>query len=167
MKKEDNQKQNVKKVIIYVILLAVLIYVIYAIYLLIERPTDVFTVEEGELYLEETNIGYVIRNEQVLQGQNYKNGMEQIKAEGEKAAKDEAIFRYYSSNEETLKQKISELDIKIQEAMQNETSSYSYSDMKILEGQIDEKIENISKVTDVEKLEEYRKEIDELVNKKF
>ena len=94
MKKEDNQKQKVKKVILYVILLAILIYVIYAIYLLIERPTDVFTVEEGELYLEETNRGYVIRNEQVLQGENYKNGMEQIKAEGEKAAKDEAVIRY-------------------------------------------------------------------------
>lgn len=165
MKKEDNQKQKVKKVILYVILLAILIYVIYAIYLLIERPTDVFTVEEGELYLEETNRGYVIRNEQVLQGENYKNGMEQIKAEGEKAAKDEAVFRYYSNNEDTLKQKISELDTKIQEAMQND-NNISYSDMKILENQIDEKLENISKVTDVAKLEEYKKEIDELVSKK-
>ena len=166
MKKENNQKQKVKKVILYVILLAILIYVIYAIYLLIERPTDIFTVEEGELYSEETNIGYVIRNEQVLQGQNYKNGIEQIKAEGERTAKDEAIFRYYSSNEKTLKQKISELDVKIQEAMQNDTSIYPYSDMKILENQIDEKIENISKITDVAKLEEYKKEIDDLVSKK-
>ncbi len=166
MKKEVNKKQqNVKRIVIYVIVLAILIYIIYAIYLLIKRPTDVFTVEEGELYLQETNIGYVIRNEQVLQGQNYKNGMEQIKAEGEKAAKDEAIFRYYSTNEESLKQKISELDVKIQEAMQND-NSISYSDMKILENQIDEKLENISKVTDVTKLDEYKKEIDDLVSKK-
>ena len=91
--------------------------------------------------------------------------MEQIKAEGEKAATNENIFRYYSTNEETLKQKISELDIKIQEVMKSDTSLLP-SDIKSLENQIDEKIENISKVTDVTKLTEYKKEIDKLVTKK-
>ena len=87
-----------KKIVIYVVLVLTLIYIGYTIYLLIKQPTDVFMVEEGKLYLEETDIGYVIREEQVIQGQNYKNGMEKLKAEGEKVAKDEATFRYYSRN---------------------------------------------------------------------
>ena len=78
-----NQK---KKIILNIIIVAVLIYVVYAIYLLIKEPTNIFTIEEGTLYQEETDIGYVIRKETVVRGNNYKNGMEQIKAEGERAA---------------------------------------------------------------------------------
>lgn len=153
------------KIALYVIGLIVLIYLIYTIYLLIKQPTNIFTVEEGKLYNEETSIGYVIRTEKVVKGENYKNGMEQIKAEGERTAANENIFRYYSANEEDLKQKIAELDIKIQEVMENNNSLLTV-DMKLLENQIDEKIANISKVSDVIKLTEYKKEIDNLVAKK-
>lgn len=91
--------------------------------------------------------------------------MEQIKSEGERTAKDESIFRYYSVNESTLKEKISELDEQIQEVMKNDTSLFS-SDMKLLEEQIDEKIEKINQITDATKLAEYKKEINNLVTKK-
>ena len=166
---DKNKKKTIisknKKAILLILLMAILIYVFYTIYLLIKQPTNVFTVEEGKLYYEETDIGYVIRNEKVVKGQNYKNGMEQIKSEGERAGKDEAIFRYYSTNEENLKQKIEELDGKIQEVMQNDTSLFS-SDMKLFENQIDVKVEELNKITDVTKLTEYKKEINSLVTKK-
>ena len=154
-----------KKIILYIVLLLILIYIIYTIYLLIKQPTDIFTVEEGKLYQEETVIGYVIRDEQVVKGENYKNGISPIKAEGERAAKDENIFRYYSANEDSLKEKIANLDTKIQEVMVNDKSLGS-SDMKLLENQIDEKMQNIRNVTDVTKLEEYKKEINDLVTRK-
>ena len=102
--------------------------------------TDKVTVEKGTLHLEETDIGYVIRDEQVVKGNNYKNGMEQIKNEGEKTAKGESIYRYYSKNEENLKKQITELDEKIQEALKGQTGIFS-SDIKMLENQLDEKIE--------------------------
>ena len=165
-KTKNKQNQlNKKKIGLYIAVLLVVLYLVYTIYLLVKQPTNIFTIEEGKLYQEETAIGYVIRKEKVVKGEKYKNGMEQIKAEGEKAATNENIFRYYSTNEETLKQKISELDIKIQEVMKSDTSLLP-SDIKSLENQIDEKIENISKVTDVTKLTEYKKEIDKLVTKK-
>ena len=154
-----------KKIILNVIIVAVLIYVVYAIYLLIKEPTNIFTIEEGTLYQEETDIGYVIRKETVVRGNNYKNGMEQIKAEGERAAKDENIFRYYSTNEERLKQKIAELDEQIQTAMTEDTSIFS-ADMKSLEDQIDEKLKEINEITDVTTLTEYKKEIDNLITRK-
>lgn len=160
-----SSKSNYKKIVLYLVIVVAIIYILYTIYLLIKQPTSTFTVEEGKLYQEETNIGYVIRDEKVVKGENYKNGMEQIKSEGERAAVNENIFRYYSSNEESLKQKIAELDTKIQEVMTNDTSLFS-SDMKLLEEQIDQKVSDIRNITDATKLEEYKKEIDNLVTKK-
>lgn len=166
-RKKQKKKLNNKKVVaISGILLVLLIYLIYVIYLLIKQPTNVFTIEEGKLYKEETDIGYVIRNEKVVRGENYKNGMEQIITEGEKAAANENIFRYYSTNEENLKNKIAELDGKIQEAMAKEDTNIPTSDVKTLENQIDQKIENINKITNMSQLEEEKKQIDELVSKK-
>ena len=161
-KKIKNKKKTVS---IYIAGVILLIYLSYVIYLLIKQPTNVFTVENGKLYKEETDIGYVIRNEKVVKGENYKNGMDQIIGEGSRAAANENIFRYYSNNEENLKQKISELDAKIQEAMSESNNTFS-SDAKILENQIDEKLQNINKITDLSKLSEYKKEIDSLVTKK-
>ena len=166
MKEKKSKKAKINnKVIIYIIILLILLYILYIIYLLVKQPTSIFTIEKGNLYQEETDIGYVIRKETVVRGENYKNGMEQIKSEGEKAALNENIFRYYSTNEEGLKQKIEELDGKIQEVMKNDTSIYS-SDMQLIENQIDEKVQNINKITDVTKLQEYKKEINDLVSKK-
>lgn len=156
---------NKKKFIVYLVLILVIAYISYTIYLLIKQPTKIFVVENGKLYMEETNVGYIIRDEVVVQGENYKNGMQQIKSEGEKVAKNEAIFRYYSQNEESLKQKISELDEKIQIAMQENKDLFT-SDMKILEKQIDEKVEELSNIKDTSKLSEYKKQISELVTKK-
>lgn len=162
-KREAKRKRN--KIIVMTILALVCLYLVYTIFLLVKEPTDVFTVEQGKVSLEETDLGYVIRKEQVVKGNNYKNGMEKIKAEGEKAAKGESIFRYYSKNEESLKTKIADLDVKIQEAMTNQKDLFP-SDIKLLENQIDRKVEDLNKITDVSKLEEYRKEIMDIVTKK-
>ena len=166
--KENNkskEKINRKKIIIYIAFIFILLYLVYAVYLLVKEPTDKVTVEQGTLYLEETDIGYVIRDEQVVKGNNYKNGMEQIKNEGEKTAKGESIYRYYSKNEEELKQKISELDLQIQEALKGQKDTSS-SDVKLLENQLDGKIEMLNKITDMSKMEEYRKQINEIITKK-
>ena len=109
--------------------------------------------------------GYIIRDEVVVKGNQYKNGMEQIKSEGEKVAKNENVFRYYSKNEENLKKQIAELDNKIQETMQKQTDLYP-SDVKLVENQIDEEIEKLNKVTDISKLTEYEKKINQLITKK-
>ena len=164
-KKEKIKISEKKKILIYLVCIIISLYIIYTIYLLVRQPTAIFTVEEGKLYQEETAIGYVIRDEQVVKGQNYKNGIKYIKSEGERAAKNENIFRYYTTNEENLKQKIAELDTKIQEVMSNEKSIPSI-DMKSLENQIDEKIDDINQINDVAKLVEYKKEINELITKK-
>lgn len=155
-----------RKIIVYIGFLFVIVYVLYAIYLLLKQPTDKFTVEKGMLYEQETDIGYVIRDEQVLQGQNYKNGMEQIVNEGEKVAKGESVFRYYSKNEENIKKQIADLDTQIQEALKGQQDVLSSADAKSIENQLDEKIEKLSKETDISTINEYQKEINDLITKK-
>ena len=165
MKEKTKKVKNQKKIIIYLVFIFISLYLIYSVYLLLKQPTDKVTVENGILYLEETDIGYIIRDEKVVKGNNYKNGMEQIKAEGEKAAKGESIYRYYSKNESDLTKQISELDSKIQEALEGQTNLY-ISDIKLIENQLDEKIALLNGTTDVSKLTEYKKEIDKLITRK-
>ena len=156
MKEKTKKVKNKKKIIIGIIFALISLYLIYAVYLLIKQPTDKVTVENGTLYLEETDVGYIIRDEKVVKGNNYKNGMEQIKTEGEKTAKGESIYRYYSKNESDLTKQIAELDTKIQEALEGQTNLYT-SDIKLIENQLDEKIEQLNGTTDISKLTEYKK----------
>lgn len=163
---ENIKKKNKKKVVIaYTIGTIILIYFVYSIIQLIKQPTDVIAIENGNLSEEENAVGYVIREETVLQGNNYKNGMVQIKAEGERVAKGAPVFRYYSNNEENLIKKIQELDIKIQEAMENEKSIYP-GDIKLLETQIQEKLIELETLNDIQKISEYKKDINTKITKK-
>ena len=151
MKKKINDKRKVIKpnkikiIFVSILTVAVIIYGIYAIWQLASNPTDVFLVEQGSITQEERVEGYVIRKEEKVQGNNYKNGMVQIKAEGEKCAKDENIFRYYTKGEENLVAKIQELDEKIDEAQKNDTTSVFSSDIKLLDKEIDNWFVNFEK----------------------
>ena len=164
---EENKNKKIKnKKTVYIALVLIIIYVLYAIFLLTNEKSRVFTIEKSKLYLEETNTGYVIRNEKVVKGENYKNGMEQIKTEGEKVSVKESVFRYYSQNEDDLKQKILELDGQIKKVMQESENISSFLDVKNIENQIDEKVSELNKLTDNSKINEFKKEINELVYKK-
>lgn len=164
--KKDKKQLNTKKYTIFLIIVAfIIIYAIYAVCNLIIKPTDTFIVENGKLSSEETFQGYIIRDEIVLKGENYKNGISQIKAEGEKVAKGEAIFRYYTTGEENLKKQIEELDIKIQEAWENESNIFS-GDIKVLEAQIESKLNDIYHTNDLQKIKEYKKDLNSYITKK-
>ena len=172
MKEENNKNTKIKrkKIIAIIAISLIILYMAYAVYMLVKQPTDKFTVEEGTVYSEETDVGYIIRNEQVVRGNNYKNGMEHIKNEGEKTAKGESIYRYYSKNEENLTKQIADLDTKIQEALAGQdkinNSDMKVSDIKLIENQIDDLVELLNKVTDTAKMAEYKKSINTLVTKK-
>lgn len=147
-----------KKKLVILAFLAIMIYIIYLVVRLIINPTDTVYVEMGQIQEEETATGYIIRDETVLKGEKYKNGIEQIKTEGEKVAKGDAIFRYYSNNEEELIKKIQELDAKIDEAM-SEPDNPLTSDTRVLEEQIDKSINNLYNESDLTKITESKKEI--------
>lgn len=167
-KKNTTQRANKNKIIgiiLLVLIIAFLIYSLYEIISLVAEPTDTFIIENGTISSEESVTGYVIREETVVKGTNYKNGMVQIKTEGEKAAKGENVFRYYGINEENIKQKIAETNEKIQEAISGQNQLWT-SDIDAIDNQIENKIDGINEENEIQKIKEYKKDIDTYITKK-
>ena len=151
--------------LIIIIITIIAIYAIYLVIKLVKNPTNTFIVTNGKISQEESEIGYIVREETVVKGKNYKNGMVKIKNEGEKVAKGDSIFRYYSSGEENLKSKIADLDVEIQQIMQNEQGAFS-SDIKLLESQIDKELNSVYEVNNIQKIQEYKRNINTYITKK-
>ncbi len=156
---------NKKTFIISAVILFIAIFCIYKVVMFIKNPTDTFTVEQGKIYQTEKTVGYIIREETVVKGSNYKNGIEQIKTEGERVAKGEAIFRYYSSGEESLISKIKDLDAKIDEAISKENTLLP-GDIKALEKQIESQIMSLREETSIQTITKVKKEISNNIVKK-
>lgn len=164
---EDLKNKKIeKRHIIYIIFAVIVIYIFYSIFLLVRKPTDTVTINSGVVTLEESATGYIIREEQVLKGNNYKNGLTAIVSEGERAAKGQTIFRYSSGQEDEIKAKIEEVNLKLQDALAKQTVITPTTDIKNLEKQIDEKTQNLRNLTDIHTITEYKKEIEELASKK-
>lgn len=163
--RELKNKKMKKKYIVYTIFGFIIFYIFLSIYLLIKTPSDTIMVDNGTLTLEESSTGYILREETILKGENYKNGLTPIVVEGERAAKGQTVFRYSGLEEQETKDKIEEINSKIQEALANQPNILVTADIKILEKQIDEKAQNLMKLTDVSAIVEYKKQIMEIINK--
>ncbi len=151
-----------------VLICATAIFLIYCTILLVKllrNPTDNFIVENGKIYQEESSIGYIIRDEQVVENEEASNNIVQLKAEGKKVANGEAIYRYSLENENEIKEKIEELDKQIQELLRNENNLFS-TDIKLLESQVEDTLEKVYENTNLQEIEQYKKEISNEITKK-
>ena len=163
--KKQRVKLNIKLVVAIIIVLVFLICFAYNIIALFLNPTDTFMIDNGKISSSEESIGYLIREEKVFQGNNYKNGISQIKTEGQRVAKGDPIFRYYTNNEESITKKIAELDLQIQDALDQNKTIYS-SDIASIDKQIEEKLMNISELNKKSDILEIKKEISNSLTKK-
>ena len=163
---KEKNKINKKKIVIAIVAVIGIIYILYVVTLLHEDENDTFFIEQGTMHKEETVVGYVIRNETVIKGDEYQNGIVQIAGEGEKVAKDEPIFQYYNNETKELTRKISEIDFKIQETLKTEKITLT-SNIKLIETQIEDKIENLRNLNNTQEITEYNKEIEDLLEKKI
>ena len=114
-----------RKIITIILLVCILIWFSTVVVKLISNPTNTFLVEQGQIYQEETATGYIIRDETVVKGSKYKNGMVQIKAE-----------------------------------------KLSSGDTKVLENQIYDKIESCYLESNLQKIKENKKNINNNITKK-
>lgn len=169
MNKKQHQKKkvklNIKLVLAAIILLIFVICFTYSIISLFINPTDTFMIDNGEISSYEEAVGYIIRDEKLFQGENYKNGISQIKTEGQRVAKGDPIFRYFTNNEESLNKKIAELDVQIQDAIAQNSNIYS-SDIASIDKQIEENLRSISTVNKKTDLLELKKRINNALTKK-
>lgn len=88
---EKSRTSKIKFLSLFVIVLVFALFITNSTKLL-KKPSSTFVVEKGSISYEETATGYLIRDEVVLEGSNDKNGMVQIKYEGEKVAKRRFCF---------------------------------------------------------------------------
>ena len=148
-------------------IIIVLICVICAVYFLIMNPIETYVVTQGNISEEDEAIGYIIRNEVIVKGEDYANGIYAIASEGQRVAKGESIFRYYSDSEKEIKTQISSLNYKIQDLLKQEKNDNTSADIKSIEKQIEEKIQKINTLTNYQEIIENKKNIDNLINKKI
>lgn len=100
-----------------------------------------------------------------MQGENYKNGLAEIKVEGTKVSKGENVFMYYGNNEKGLKEKIEELDVQIGNALEGQTEIYS-ADIQVLDKQIDNYLSKMLSTNNIHDIEEYKSNISDALIKK-
>ena len=165
-KRKKKQKLNIRLIAAAIIALVFVISFTYNIIALFLNPTDTFMIENGEISSTDESIGYILREEKTFQGENYKNGIYQIKTEGQRVAKGDPIFRYYTNNENDLVEKIAKLDSQIQDALEQNKSNIYSSDIASIDSQIEEKIKLISRINKISKISEYKKEISTALTKK-
>lgn len=164
--KEKTEGLNKIKVLITVAFMIFLIFLVTNSTKILKKPTDVFVVENGTLSYEESSQGYIIRDEVVLQGENYKNGMVKVLSDGEKAAKSESVFRYYSNSEESILEQITKLDEEISQILENSGVSLVSSDIASIEKQIEVTVDDMYNLNYIQKIQENKNKIDAYISKK-
>lgn len=155
-----------RKIIAILSAIAIIIYVVVAVYSLLQQTADTYIVQQGTISAEDETVGYIIRDEEVVKGEDYANGIYAIASEGQRVAKGESIFRYYSDSEQEIKDQINGINYKIQELLEqgkNETSA----DIKSIEKQIEEELKKINTLNNYQEIIETKKNIDNLISKKI
>ncbi len=164
---KETQDENSKfKIITTIICMAFIIFLVTNSTNIFKKPTDLYVVANGSLSEEETAEGYIIRDEIVLQGENYKNGMVQVVADGERVAKSEPVFRYYSNSENTILGQISKLDEEINDIIENSGMDLPSSDITSLEKQIETTVDSMYNVNYLQKIQENKNKIEAYISKK-
>ena len=167
--KNNIQMNKIKQHVIQVVLLSLIIFsIIFFIYQIISlamNPTDSFLVDYGKVSQEESLIGYVIRDEKLIQAPENQTKLVQIKNEGDRVSVGEAVFRYEAPNEQELNTKIEELNNEIQKAMEGQTEIFS-SDIKALENQIATRIDGIQNKNNIQEIKEYKIDINGYITEK-
>ena len=115
---------------------------------------------------EETADGYIIRDEIVLEGQNYKNGMVQVVSDGKRASKGETVFRYLSANEEGISAELATLDMQINNEIEKNNINLLLSDITSIEKQIEATIDDMYDQNDLFAISENKNKLESYMVKK-
>ena len=168
MSKEKNEKKNnnIKKILITIFFMILIIIVVFNSTTILKNSKDIYVITNGSLLYEEQAEGYLIRDELVLQGENFKNGMVQILSDGERSAKNEAIFRYYSNSEENIIKQIKEIDMEINQYISDNNINIISSDIASSENQIESTVNLMYDVNYLQKIQENKNKIDAYISKK-
>lgn len=163
----NKQKKNQNLIaIILSVLIILLIYFVISIVRFFKQPADTVMIKNGELIKYEEVVGYIIRDEEIIDTSGY-IGTPKAKVEDAiRVAKGKEILTYMSKEEEQINQKIKELDEKIQDAMDSRQTILN-NDAKALDSEIEIYLySSVKENTDVYSIYEQKKLINEKIEKK-
>lgn len=164
--KDKNKKLDLGKIIITIIFIYCIIFVIQKGINILKNISQICVIDEGSIKFEETAEAYILRDEILLKGENYKNGMIQIIPEGQRVAKDSAVFRYYSNGEEDLLNKIATLDDEINATIESSGLMIFSTDIKNLDVQIEKVVNSMYNLNDIEEIKSKKSELENYITKK-
>lgn len=162
-------KKNAKQNFVYVMLSVIIILTIYVIFqcvMLLKKPTSSMLVKNGRLTNYEEVIGYVIREEEMIDVSDYIGTRQMVASDASRVAKNSTIVSYISENQEGLEEKIAALDVEIQNLLEIQQTIYS-PDVKNIENDIQKEIYQILEVkNNVYEITQLKKDITKNLEKK-
>ena len=163
---KTREKRETNRIFIVAIFTIIIVALITNGRNILKKPIDVYVVANGSLYFEEPAEGYILRDESSLQGENYTNGMIRVISDGERVAKSDVVFRYYSDSEEAIMKQIDELDEEINTIINNSGDMLVSSDISSIDSQIEATIENMHNVNYLQQIQENKNKIEAYISKK-
>ncbi len=160
------KKNNNLIFILLSILIIAIIYFIINLTRLVLKPTETTLVRNGELIKYEEVVGYITRDESIVDASEYSGIMQLELDDMTRVSKGGVIATFVSKSQEALMKKIEYLDAQIQSAMENEKLTYP-SDVKVLDANIQIQLyENIKNNTLISSLNENKAKLNENIKKK-
>lgn len=163
--KNKKIKKQIRDTFFLTFIILIIVIILYAVISLVGSPTKTFLLNKSTISEEESKVGYVIREEEVLQSIDDNTKIEPIKNEGERVSTGKPVFKYYSVNEEEITKQLDELNSQIQEALLGKTDLGS-SDVKALESQIEKQVENLRNENNMQDILECKNNISDYIVKK-
>lgn len=169
-KKTNNNKINSKKkvnkraIVIIIAIFLLFVCMLYSFIVYVSNPVNKVTVIQGEISKEQSVSGYIIRDEKII-STNMVSDIALTIADDSRAGKNDIVATYISKSQEELEGKISDLDIKIQEAMEDQTNIYS-TDTKKIEIEVDNLLSKVDLENDRQTILQYKEQINNLIEKK-
>lgn len=161
-KKKNN---NIIFVLLSIIIIVIVILVINIVRLFI-KPTETTLVKNGQLTKYEEVIGYIIRDETLIDNSGYEGILQTVVEDSSRVQKNGVVATYVSKSEESLMKKIEELDKQIQDAMESQQTIYN-SDAKVLENSIQIQLyDNIKNNTNITLVKEGKMKLNDDIKKK-
>lgn len=163
--KKQKKNQNLIFVVLS-ILIIILIYFVICIVRFFRQPADTVLIKNGEVIKYEEVVGYIIRNEKVLDTSSYEGTPKANVDDATKVSKGTEIVTYMSREKEQLTEKIAKLDDKIQEAMESKQTILP-NDVKVLDSEIEIYLyTNVKESNNVYSIYESKNLINEKIEKK-
>ena len=165
MKQKTTANQNFIFVLISIFII-ILAYFVVCIVRFFQKPASTVLIKKGELINYEEVVGYIIRDEEIVDTSHYDGMIKSVTDDATRVSKGSPIITYVSKSEEQIMDKIAKLDEKIDKAVESQQTIFT-SDVKSLESEIESYIyTNIKENMSISSIKEYKKILNSNIEKK-